>query len=108
MFMHPAITTAIADQHRRDLIAQADAYRLARTARDGRTRRSAPAHRPASAVNATRRAVATLAAACAAAAVLLLVPAGAVRAASAAAPQPSASVTADHVFAPHVFADHVF
>jgi hypothetical protein len=38
MSMHPAITAAVANQHRRDLITQADAYRLARTARQGRPR----------------------------------------------------------------------
>jgi hypothetical protein len=36
MFTHLAITTAVAKQHRRDLIAQADDYRLARAARQGR------------------------------------------------------------------------
>ena len=50
MFMHPAITAAVADQHRRDLIAQADADRLARTARQGRPRR------PASRTPSTKRA----------------------------------------------------
>jgi hypothetical protein len=38
MFMHPAIATAIADQHRRDLITQAGTGRLARAARDRRSR----------------------------------------------------------------------
>ena len=70
MFMHPAITTAIADQHRRDLIAQADADRLARTARQNRARR------PASPFLTTKRVIATAAAACTAAAVFLLPPAG--------------------------------
>jgi hypothetical protein len=33
MSLHPAITTALADQHRRDLTARAEAWRLARAAR---------------------------------------------------------------------------
>jgi hypothetical protein len=33
MFTHPAITQALASERRRDLIAQADTYRLARAAR---------------------------------------------------------------------------
>jgi hypothetical protein len=70
MFMHPAITTAIADQHRRDLIAQASTDRLARAARQERPRRSA------SPVLTTKRVVTTAAAACTAAAVLMLAPAG--------------------------------
>ncbi len=39
MFMNPAITTAVAEQHRRDLITQADACRLARAARNCRPSR---------------------------------------------------------------------
>jgi hypothetical protein len=70
MFTHPAITAAIADQHRRDLITQADTYRLARAARQGRPRR------PATSVLTTRRLVTTVAAACTAAAVFVLAPAG--------------------------------
>ena len=65
MSMHAAITTALAEQHRRDLIAQADACRLARTARQSR-----PRH-PVSALLTTRRVVTTAAAACATAAVRL-------------------------------------
>ena len=60
-FTHPAITTAIADQHRRDLITQASTYRLARAARQGRPRR------PVSPVLTTRRVITTAAAACTAA-----------------------------------------
>ena len=63
MFMHPAIATAIADQHRRDLITQAGTGRLARAARDRRSRLP----------RTVRRAIATGAAA---AAVLRLTPAG--------------------------------
>jgi len=70
MFMHPAVATAIADQHRRDLIAQADADRLARTASQGHARRPASPSRTAKCV------IATAAAACAVAAVLMLTPAG--------------------------------
>ena len=33
MFMHPAITASFAEQHRRDLTAQAAAWQLARAAR---------------------------------------------------------------------------
>jgi hypothetical protein len=69
MSIHPAI----AKQRRRDVIAQADACRLARTARQGRSRR------PISQVRTTRRVVITAAAACMAAAGLMLTPAGAGR-----------------------------
>lgn len=64
MFMHPAIATAIADQHRRDLITQTGTGRLARAARDRRSRLP----------RTVRRAITTGAAA--AAAVLRLTPAG--------------------------------
>ena len=43
MYRHPSMTAALAEQHRRDLIARAESHRLARTAR---TSRAAPA-RPA-------------------------------------------------------------
>ena len=33
MSMHPTITAALAEQHRRDLTARADRYRIARAAR---------------------------------------------------------------------------
>lgn len=36
MSSHPAITTALAEQHRRDLTARAEAYRLTRAARSSR------------------------------------------------------------------------
>ena len=84
MFMNPAITTAIADQHRHDLITQAGTYRLARTARQGWSRR------PASPVLTTKRMVTTAAAACTAAAVFLLAPAEA------------AHASAHHFYAPTV------
>ena len=74
MFMHPAITAAVADQHRRDLIAQVGADRLARTARQGRSRR------PASPFLTTKRVITAAAAACTAAGVLMLSPAGPVHA----------------------------
>jgi len=35
MFTHPAIATALADEHRRTMVASAESARLARTARDG-------------------------------------------------------------------------
>jgi hypothetical protein len=41
MARHPAITAAPAEEHRRDLTARAEAYRIARAAR---TSRPAPAH----------------------------------------------------------------
>ncbi len=91
--MHPAITAQIAEQHRRDLVTQADAYRLARTARNCRP---TPPRRPSSPlgrtgpVRALRRAAATAAAA---AGMLMLTPAGA---------------TTIHHFATHVFAQQVY
>ena len=36
MQTHPAIAAALADEHRRTLIAEAESSRLARAARDGR------------------------------------------------------------------------
>lgn len=97
MFTHPAIIAALADQHRRDLTAQASTCRLARAARAGRncqpTRpgRSPQPRRLTSPARAIRRAV-TTAAAAAAAAVLVMTPAGA--------------ATTHHFWAP-VFANHV-
>jgi hypothetical protein len=70
MFMHPTVTTGIADQHRRHLITQADTYQPALIARQGYPRRLA------SPVLTTRRVLTTGAAACTAAAVFLLAPAG--------------------------------
>ena len=69
MSMHPAITATLADQHCRDLIAQAEAGRLARAARQGALRR------PTSPVLTARRVITTAAAACAATALLMLTPA---------------------------------
>jgi len=77
MSMHPAITAALADQHRRDLTAQASAYRLARAARNcqpTRPGRSPGPRRLTGPLQAIRRAVT---AAAAAAAVLAMSPAGA-------------------------------
>jgi hypothetical protein len=80
MFTHPAITASLAEQHRRDLITQAEASRLARAARNCRATRpgrpSTPRRRTGP-VRAIRRAAAA-AAAVAAAAVLMMLPAGAV------------------------------
>jgi len=79
MFTHPTITEAIASQRRRDLIAQADAYRLARVARSTRPARPGRfprARRPASLAQPARRAVTAAAAVFAAAAVLIAAPAG--------------------------------
>jgi hypothetical protein len=42
MSMHPTITAALAEQHRRDLTARAETYRIARTARGSRP--AAPRH----------------------------------------------------------------
>jgi hypothetical protein len=72
MSSYPFITAAVADQHRRDLIAQADAYRLARAARQGGGRPFLP--RPALTM---RRLVTAAAAGCAALSVFTLSPAGA-------------------------------
>jgi hypothetical protein len=36
MSMHPTIAAAVAEQHRRDMIADAEAHRIARAARAGR------------------------------------------------------------------------
>jgi hypothetical protein len=79
MFTHPAITEALASEHRRDLITQADAYRLARAARGGNPTRPGlfrMVRRPASLAQPARRAVAASAAVFAAAAVLIASPAG--------------------------------
>jgi hypothetical protein len=37
MSMHPTITSALAEQHRRDLHARAEAYRIARAVRSSRS-----------------------------------------------------------------------
>ncbi len=95
MSTYPAITAALADQHRRDLIAQASAYRLARAARDSqpaRPGRSPQPRRPTGPLRALGRAATTITAA-AAAAVLMMTPAGA--------------TTTRHVFA-HGVPGHVF
>lgn len=102
MFTHPAITEALASQRRRDLIAQAEAYRLARAARVGSPARSARfrrAGRPAGLAQPARRAVTTAAAVFAAAAVLMASPVGTGRWAG---PQASAA----HFVAQHVSASH--
>jgi len=85
MFMNPAITTAVAEQHRRDLITQADACRLARAARNCRPSRPR--------LLQTARRVVTTGAAAAAAAVLMMTPAGAATA---------------HHFSAHYFSAHYF
>jgi hypothetical protein len=92
MFTHPAITAALADQHRRDLTAQASACRLARAARDSRRGRSPQPRRRTGLLKTIRRA-ATAAAAAAAAAVLMMTPAGA--------------ATTHHFNSPHVSAHHI-
>ena len=82
MSMHPAITAALADQHRRDLIAQADAQRLARAARPANPTWRGPfrvGHHPALRAKAAKRAVAATGAVFAAAAVLMASPAGTIR-----------------------------
>jgi hypothetical protein len=94
MSMHPAITAALADQHRQDLTAQASAYRLARAARDSRPTRPGQPPQPrrlTAPLKVIRRAATTTAAAVAAA-VVMITPAGA---------------TTQHVFA-HPVAAHVF
>ena len=79
MSSYPSITAAVADQHRRDLIAQAEAYRLARAARQANRGPSSSARRPAL---TARRLTAAAAAGCTAAAVFLLAPAGPAHAAA--------------------------
>jgi len=91
MSTYPAITAAIADQRRHDLIAQADAYRLGRLARQGRTARPSRPGRPV--LTARRVVTAAAAAGCAAAAVFLLGPAAA------------AHASAHHFVSPTVSAD---
>jgi hypothetical protein len=73
MSSYPFITAAVADQRRRDLIAQADAYRLARAARQGSGGRP---FRSRTALT-MRRLVIAAAAGCAALTVFTLSPAGA-------------------------------
>lgn len=70
MFTHPVISAAVAEEHRRDLTARADAYRLMRAARQSRPSRAAG---PALTV---KRVLVTAAAACTAVGVLALTPAG--------------------------------
>lgn len=84
MSSYSSITAAVADQHRRDLIAQADAYRLARAARQGSGGRPVLS-RPA----LTIRRLVIAAVGCAAAAVVTLAP-------PAGAAHPSAHVFAHH------------
>jgi hypothetical protein len=97
MFTYPAITAALADEHRRDLTAQAATYRLARAVRNGqptRPGRSAQPRRITGPVQAIRRAVTAIAAA-AAATMLVMTPAGA------------ATHHSAHVFySAHVFTHH--
>jgi hypothetical protein len=79
MFTHPVIAASFAEQHRRDLISQAEASRLARAARNCRAtppgRPSLPRRRTGP-VQAIRRAAAAVAATAAAVAVMMT-PAGA-------------------------------
>jgi hypothetical protein len=42
MSMHPALTAALADQHRRDLLARAENHRIARAARASRPATARP------------------------------------------------------------------
>jgi len=79
MSLHPSITAALADQHRRDLTAQASTCRLARAAHHGQPARPGRSPQPrllTSPVQAIRWAV-TTAAAAAAAVALVMAPAGA-------------------------------
>jgi hypothetical protein len=57
MSPHPTITAALAEQHRRDLTARAEAYRLARTARSSHP---APARHAADPVKLIRPLVTAL------------------------------------------------
>ena len=93
MSMHPAIAAALADQHRQDLTAQANAYRLARAARNCQPTRPGPSSQPrrlTNPVQAIRRVVAAVAAATAAT-LLVMTP-------------PGAATT--HHYSAHVYAHH--
>lgn len=57
MSLHPTIAAALAEEHRRDLTASAEAYRLARTARSSRP---APASDTADQVGIIRQLVAAV------------------------------------------------
>jgi hypothetical protein len=73
MYRHPTITTAVAQQHRRDLLSQASAGRQARAVRQSSPR--TPARRPLI-VKALRTAAAVAAVAAVAAAAFLVTLAG--------------------------------
>jgi uncharacterized RmlC-like cupin family protein len=95
MFMHPNISVALAEQHRRDLAAQADAWRLARATRSNSSSRSQHTRRP---VNLSWPAITAAAAAVAALAMVLLTLAGSAHA--------SAGHYRDHYRATYASAGH--
>jgi malonyl CoA-acyl carrier protein transacylase len=110
MFMHPNISVALAEQHRRDLAAQADAWRLARATRSNSSSRSQHTRRP---VNLSWPAItAAAAAAVAALAMVLLTLAGSAHASAGhylghyRATYASADHYRDHYRATYASADH--
>jgi len=60
MYQHPATTAALAEQHRRDLIARAEAHRLARAARASRPAPARPMQVILQVIAAARRPAARL------------------------------------------------
>jgi hypothetical protein len=105
---HPHISAALAEQHRNDLIAQADAYRQARAARDGQPRRpgrSVPPHHPAVA-KTVKRAVVIVTVACVTC--VLLVPYLAPLVFLTRSPAGGAHLFAAHLFAAHLFGAHLY
>jgi hypothetical protein len=60
MSMHPTLTAALADQHRRDLLASAENHRIARAARASRPAPARPARIIPQLIAAARRPVTRL------------------------------------------------
>jgi hypothetical protein len=60
MYMHPTITAALAEQHRRDMITRAETHRIARAARRSRPAPARPAWIIPQLIVAARRTVTRL------------------------------------------------
>jgi hypothetical protein len=60
MSPHPAIIAALAEQHRRDMIARAEAHRIARAARASRSAPARPSRIILQLIGAVRRPVSRL------------------------------------------------
>lgn len=60
MSMHPTLTAALAEQHRRDMIARAETHRIARAARASRPAPASPTRIISQLIAATRRPVTRL------------------------------------------------